>query len=197
MFKSTTTIATIPVSLYQGRTGMVSGKHSRVTLFYIGDGNQDNATLFWSLKQEMLQKHHLFLNGVIALDFQQLGDKDPYVVIEALREREHPLLKNKTLFVGLGDGKGSDLLVKTAQKHPKLFQCLLIAPDSVSKTTEKYQLLSFITSASRNVYKVYEKWRRESITVVDKDEPEDQERILTNWSFLNEMRRRYGVKARL
>jgi hypothetical protein len=197
MFKSTTTVSSIPVSLYQGRTGMVSGKHSRVTLFYIGDGNRDNANLFWSLKQEMLQKHRLFLNGVIALDSQHVGDKDPYMVIQALRERQHPLLQNKTLFVGLGDGKGSDMMVKTAQKHPKLFQCLLITPESVSKTSEKYQLLSFISAASRNVFKVYEKWRRESITVVDREEPEDQQRILTNWSFLNEMKRKYRVKARL
>ncbi|KAG5362926.1 hypothetical protein CJU89_2063 [Yarrowia sp. B02] len=197
MFKSQTTVSSIPVSLYQGRTGMVSGKHSRVTLFYIGDGNRNNDSLFWSLKQEMLQKHHLFLNGVVALDSQDIGDQDPYIVIEALREREHPLLKNKTLFVGLGDGKGSDLLVKTAQNHPKLFQCLLITPESVSKANEKYQLLHFISTATRKVYKVYETWRRETITVVDKEEPEDQERIMTNWSFLNEMKRKYRVKSRL
>lgn len=197
MFKSKTTISSIPVSLYQGRTGMVNGKHSRVTLFYIGDGNRDNMDMFWSLKQEMFHKHHLFLNGVVALDVRDVGDKDPYIVVEALKERQHPLLKNKTLFVGLGEGKGADLLVETAKKHPKLFQCLLIAPASVSKTSEKYQLLSFISSASRNVFKVYEKWRRESITVVEREEPEDKRRIMTNWSFLNEMKRKYRVKARL
>lgn len=197
MFKTTTSVSNIPVTLYQGRTGMVGEKHSRVTLFYIGDGSRENMNLFWSLKQEMLQKHHLFLNGVVALDFAEIGDQDPYVVVEGLKERQHPLLKNKTLFVGLGNGRGSDLLVKTATKHPKLFQCLLYTPDSVSKSEEKFQLLAFISSATRNVNKVYEKWRREAIQVVEKEEPEEQRRILVNWSFLNEMKRRYGIKARL
>lgn len=231
------------VSIYQAKTGMVSGTHTRVTVVFYGDGEKDMPLMFAALQHEMLRRYHIFLHGVIAIEgvdeglsaelnsgkkatnSPELACNDTTTVLDDLRRRQHPLLQSRALVVGLGHGQGAHILLKVAEKSPNLFQCVLITLDTkeaslVHEATKvpvcfikvgqnstppevtrgRKGANDFVAAAATYIYQMYEKWRRESpVDVVEANEDDDvsAERIHANWSFLNEMKRVYRVKARL